>query len=184
MAHLPDLDWHPTTACGDRHGSAIELAVVHRWGVRYVDKPGEEKSYAGVVAYFTHPANRASAHYVYPGSAVPGEATQMVRAADYAWTQAAFNPVAIEVESADAIWLGHDDDGFKQLARIVAALCHYHGLPPVWSHRKGFCRHADLGAAGGGHTECPTTDLAVWRRFVRLVQAEHERGGFRPRWGR
>jgi N-acetylmuramoyl-L-alanine amidase-like protein len=184
VIHLPALIWHPTTACGQRHGSQIELVVVHRWGVRYVDQPGEEKSYAGVVAYFTHPANRASAHVVYPGSAVENEATQMVRWADYAWAEAAYNPVSVEVESADAIWLGHDEYGFKQLARMVAAMLHYHGLPPVWSHRRGFCRHADLGSAGGGHTECPTTDLALWRRFCGLVQAEYERGGFRERWGR
>jgi hypothetical protein len=184
MTRLPDLRWKPTTASGLRHGHPIELVVVHRWGVRYVDRPGEKKSYAGVVAYFMHPANRASAHVVYPGSAVPGEATQMVRWQDYAWAEAAYNPISVEVESADAIWLGHDEDGFKQLARIVAGMLHYNRLPPVWSHRRGFCRHADLGAAGGGHTECPTTDLDLWRRFVGRVQREHERGGFRKRWGR
>lgn len=188
--NLPDLTWKPTTACGLRHGATIDLVVVHRWGVRYVSEPGEEKSYAGVVSYFTNPANRASAHVVYPGSAVPGEATQMVRWADYAWTEAAYNPVSVEVESADAIWTKdangdlHDDAGFHQLARIVAGMCHYHAVPPVWSHRHGVCRHADLGAAGGGHLECPTTDLGLWRHFVHLVQAEYERGGFRARWGR
>jgi hypothetical protein len=184
MTHLPELKWHPTTACSSRHGAKVRLVVVHRWGVRYVDKPGEKKSYAGVVAYFSLSVNRASAHIVYPGSAVPGEATQMVRWADLAWTEAAYNPVAQDVESADAIWLGKDEAGFEQLARIVAGLCHYNGLPPVWSHVHGFCRHADLGAAGGGHLECPTTDLALWRRFVGAVQREYERGGFRARWGR
>lgn len=184
MTELPELRWKPTTASGLRHGHPIELVVVHRWGVRYVDKPGEKKSYAGVVAYFMHPANRASAHVVYPGGAVPGEATQMVRWADYAWSEAAFNPASVEVESADAIWLGKDEPGFEQLARIVAGMLHFHGLPPVWSDRRGFCRHADLGQAGGGHLECPTTDLKLWRKFVGLVQFEHERGGFRKRWGR
>jgi hypothetical protein len=108
----------------------------------------------------------------------------MVRWADYAWTEAAYNPACVEVESADAIWLGKDEPGFEQLARIVAGMLHFHGLPPVWSHRHGFCRHGDLGQAGGGHLECPTTDLALWRKFVGLVQHEHERGGFRKRWGR
>ena len=184
MAILPNLSWNPTTACGQRHGHPIELVVVHRWGVRYTTEPAEDKTYHGVIDYFTNRANQASAHVVYPGSAAPGEATQMVRWSDYAWAEAAYNPVAVEVESADAIWLGHDEDGFAQLARIVAAMLHYHDLPAVWSHRHGFCRHADLGAAGGGHLECPTTDLALWRRFVRLTQQEHERGGFRPVWGR
>lgn len=181
---LPNLRWHPTAASGPRHGHPVELVVVHRWGVRYVDAAGEAKDYAGVIAYFSNPANQASAHVVYPGSAVPGEATQMVAWSDYAWAEAAYNPVADDVESADAIWLGHDEEGLHVLARIVAARLHARGLPAVWSHRRGFCRHADLGQAGGGHLECPTTDLALWRRFVRLVQAEHERGHFRPSWGR
>lgn len=188
MAHLPDLTWKPTTACGLRHGAAIELVVVHRWGVRYVSEPAEAKTYEGVINYFLDRSNQASAHVVYPGSAVPGEATQMVRWADYAWAEAAYNPVSVEVESADAIWIEdatvRDTEGFAQLARIVAGMLHYHGLPAVWSHRRGFCRHADLGAAGGGHLECPTTDLTLWREFVHDVQAEHERGGFRATWGR
>ena len=188
MSALPDLTWKPTTACGLRHGSQIEIVVVHRWGVRYTTEPNEAKTYEGVIGYFMDRAHQASAHVVYPGSAVKDEATQMVRWVDYAWAEAAYNPVAVEVESADAIWIEdetvRDREGFAQLARIVAAMLHYHGLPPVWSHRHGFCRHADLGAAGGGHLECPTTDLALWRRFVHAVQVEHERGGFRERWGR
>lgn len=181
---LPALAWQPTAARGDRHGHPVDLVVVHRWGVRYTSEHDEASAYHGVIRYFQNPANQASAHVVYPGSAAPGEATQMVVWRDYAWTEAAYNPAAQDVESADAIWLGHDADGFAQLARIVAYLLHMEGLPPVWSHRRGFCRHADLGAAGGGHPACPTTDLTLWRRFVSAVQREAKRGGFRPTWGR
>lgn len=181
---LPELRWHPTAASGDRRGHPVNLVVVHRWGVRYVSEPAEKVDYEGVVRFFSDPANNASAHIVYPGSAVPGEATQMVAWGHYAWAEAAYNPDADDIESADAIWLGHDPDGLQVLARIVADRLKRRGLPPVWSHRRGFCRHADLGAAGGGHLECPTTDLALWRHFIRLVQSEHERGGFRPYWGR
>lgn len=184
MASLPVLRWHPTAASGNRNGHPVTLVVVHRWGVRYTTPEQEAKTYAGVIAYFLNPDHKASAHIVYPGSAVPGEATQMVSWAHYAWAEAAYNPSADEVESADAIWLGDDEDGLKQLARIVAYRLTRRGLPAVWSTRRGFCRHADLGAAGGGHTECPTTDMALWRRFVSRVQYEHERGGFRPTWGR
>lgn len=182
--HLPELHWRPTSACGLRHGHPVSLVVVHRWGVRYVSEPAEAHSYQGVITYFMDRAHQASAHVVYPGSAVPDEATQLVRWTDYAWAEAAYNPAAVEIESADAIWLGKDAHGFAQLARMVAYLLHHYQLPPVWSHRRGFCRHADLGAAGGGHLACPTTDLALWRHFARLVQAEHLRGGFRKVWGR
>lgn len=190
MPHLPDLQWHPTTAYSPRHGSKVELVVVHRWGVRYTDPDHEKRSYAGVIAYFRNPANRASAHIVFPGSAASGEAAQMVSWAHMAWAEAAYNAVSDEIESADACWTMEadgrvaDEAGLRVLARIVAFRLHKRGLPPVWSHRRGFCRHADLGAAGGGHTACPTTDLHLWRRFCRMVQDEHERGGFRASWGR
>lgn len=180
---LPELDWKPTQARGDRHGHPVDLVVVHRWGVRYTTEPAEAVTYQGVVNFFENPANQASAHVVFPGSAVPGKATQMVPWHDYAWAEAAYNPVADDVESADAIWVGNDEEGFAVLARIVAFRLQKRGLPAVWSSRRGFCRHADLGQAGGGHLECPTTDMALWRKFVRAVQAEHARGHFRHSWG-
>src|SRR5581483_3115732 len=117
-------------------------------------------------------ANQASAHVVFPGSAVPGEATQMVAWDDKAWAEAAYNPSSDDIESADAIWLGHDPHGMAVLARIVAFRLHARGLPATWSAERGFCRHADLGSAGGGHTQCPTTDLALWRAFCGLVERE------------
>lgn len=187
---LPELHWNPTTAYSPRHGSQVELVVVHRWGVRYTSEPAEAHSYVGVVDYFKNPANRASAHVVFPGSAVPEHATQMISWDHMAWAEEAYNPIADEIESADACWTRRADGvvedvtGLKVLARIVADRLLRRGLPPVWSHRRGFCRHADLGAAGGGHLECPTTDIALWRNFVVMVQREHERGGFRETWGR
>jgi hypothetical protein len=186
---LPELHWDPTAACSPRHGHQVELVVVHRWGVRFTTPAAEALSYKGVIAEFKNPANEASAHIVYPGSAVPGEATQMVHWSDLAWTEAAYNPVADDVESADHIWVldahgVYDEAGFAQLARIVADRLHVRGLPPVWSTRRGVCRHGDLGAAGGGHTMCPTTDMKRWKHFISLVVHEHQRGGFRPVWGR
>ena len=192
MVTLPELRWNPTAASGTRNGHPVELVVVHRWGVRYTSEPAEKITYEGVIRYFSDPATRASAHVVFPGSAVPGEATQMVAWHDMAWAEAAYNPVADDVESADACWMPDpskpgkvmDEAGLAVLARIVAYRLHKRGLPAVWSHTRGFCRHGDLGTAGGGHTACPTIDLALWRRFVRMVQHETERGHFRTSWGR
>lgn len=186
---LPELRWEATSACSPRYGHKVSLVVVHRWGVRFTTPAAEALSYQGVIAEFRDPANRASAHVVYPGSAVPGEATQMVHWSDLAWTEAAYNPVADDVESADHIWVKgpdglYDEAGFAQLARIVAFRCHARSIPPVWSTRHGVCRHADLGAAGGDHPQCPTTDLARWRKFIGLVEREYHRGGFRSVWGR
>jgi len=162
----------------------VSIIPVHRWGVRYTNATGEAASYRGVIEFFLDPANEASAHLVYPGSAVPGEQTQMVAWSQAAWTEAADNRRSVEIESADAIWLGQDALGLAQLARIVGYLLTRFRLPPVWSAERGFCRHADLGAAGGGHLECPTTDLHVWNAFVKMVQAQHARGGYRRVYGR
>ena len=181
---LPELAWNPTTACGPRHGARVRRVVVHRWGAKFSDEPAEARTFAGVQEYFKVRANGASSHVVYAGSIGAPNCVQMVRWADYAWTEAAYNPTSVEIESADLIWQGHDHAGALQLARIVAYLLHANGLPAVWSHDRGFCRHADLGAAGGGHSACPTTWIAQWRAFCSLVQREHARGGFRPAWGR
>src|SRR5690348_2761748 len=106
---LPTLRWVPTDAHGSRHSQRVTRVVVHRWGVTYTSQSAEAKSYQGVVKFFKNPANEASAHIVYPGTAVAGNrATQMVKWDDAAWTQASFNPTSDEIESADAIWLGHD----------------------------------------------------------------------------
>jgi hypothetical protein len=181
---LPELDWTPTAACGSRDGVKVARVVVHRWGVRFTSEAAEAASYHGVVRFFEDPKNEASAHIVFPGSAVPGHATQMVAWDQKAWAEAAYNPTSDDVESADAIWLGHDWQGFHVLSRIVAYRLHQRGLPAVWSAERGFCRHGDLGEQGGGHTACPTTDPHLWRLFAAAVQHEHARGGFRRTWGR
>lgn len=195
---LPDLHWSPSGGYGHRHGSQIRHIVAHRWGEKIpVSEIAEDNTYHGVVRFLQDPSHSASAHVVFPGSIEPGKAAQLVRWGDYAWTEAAYNATSCEVESADAIWVKdehgvYDEAGFEVLARIVAWLLATGGglhdprqkvLPPVWSHDRGFCRHADLGQAGGGHTQCPTTDLARWRRFCGRVQYHYHLGGFRLTWG-
>lgn len=182
---LPGIKWVPTQAKDARHGSRVQRVVLHTWGGRYTTEQAEAISYGGVIAEFENTNNKASAHFVYPGSARPNEITQMVRYSDFAWTEAAYNPTSVEIECADAIWQGHDPDGLKQLAHIVGFLLHRFKLPPVWSHDRGFCRHGDLGMAGGDHLLCPVTlPSGLWRGFIRDVQANYKRGGYRKTWGR
>lgn len=181
---LPKLDWVPTQACGSRGGEKVARVVLHRWGVAYTGSVAEANSYRGVIREFQNPANDASSHIVLPGSAVLGKATQMVPWSQKAWTQAAYNPSSVEIECADALWLGQDPHGLQVAARITAFLLYKYGLPARWSKEQGFCRHADLGSLGGGHTACPTTDLSVWRTFVRMVQFEANRGDFLAQWGK
>lgn len=181
---LPKLDWVPTKACGSRNGSNVTRVVLHRWGVAYTTRAAEARSYRGVIREFLNPRNGASAHIVFPGSAVPGRATQMVPWDTKAWTEAAYNPTSVEIESADAVWLGNDPHGLAVLARMTAFLLHKYGLPAVHSTERGFCRHGDLGAAGGGHTVCPVpVGAAIWDAFSALVKHEAQRGGFLRVWG-
>lgn len=177
---LPKLTWMPTPAHSSRGGVAIEDVFLHRWG---------GGTLPGVESEFKNPANQASSTFVYAGEVGPfrGQCVQMVKLADKAWTEAAFNAEGVSIECADAIWLGHDPIGFARVARITGWLCKHLGLPPVWvrdphTHAKGVCRHADGGQDGGGHTACPTTDIHLWEQFIYRVKAEVKADGYRKAW--
>src|SRR5206468_9676515 len=163
---LPEIKWVPTQNKDPRHGAKIRRIVLHTWGVHFTSEKAEAISYEGVIRQFKIRASQTSAHFVYPGSAVPNEITQMVDYAHYAWTEEAYNATSVEIECADAIWLGLDPKGFEQLAHIVGFLLHHFGLNPVWDIHHGFCRHGDLGIAGGNHPSCPTTSINRWKHFV------------------
>lgn len=185
---LPALEWRPTTACGSRAGAQIEDVFVHRWGIA----DWRHERIDGVLNEFLNPACQASAHFVYAGEVGPdaGRCVQMVQLADKAWTEAADNPKGVSIECGDGIWLGGDPRGFARTARIVAWLLRHEQLPAAWvrdphgTHEHGFSRHADGGAADGGHTVCPTADLELWGQFVGRVKAELAHGGFRDVWAR
>jgi len=166
--------------------SKVTGVCVHRWAVApQTTKVGALSTYHAVVNRMCESSAQVSAHIVYGGSLV-GEATQLVAWGRGAWACEAFNGCTDNIECADAIWTGQDPEGWKVAARIVAFRCHVRGIPPVWStnpkRTPGVCRHYDLGAAGGGHTD-PTEDDKLWKRFMAQVAAEHKRGGFRKVWG-
>lgn len=187
---LPPLHFEPTPNKSPRTHwtpSRVTGVCVHRWAVApQTTKKGAVDAYHGVIAHLCDKATQASAHVVYGGSLV-GEATQLVPWAQGAWACEAFNGCTDSIEFADAIWSGQDPAGWKVAARIVAFRCHVRKIPPVWTknpaHTPGIVRHYDLGAAGGGHTD-PTTDDALWVKFVHAVEDEYKRGGFRAVWGR
>lgn len=178
-------------------GRKPHLLVIHAWGNPPATTPAEARSrFLGNVAYMQRASVQVSAHVVYGGCLgnPKGEAAQLVPWNRKAWTQAALNSACLSIESADAIWhkTGHnqtaDDEGFAQLARIAGFICKRAGIPPTWSRSPstpGVTRHADLGALGNpsGHVD-PTLILPLWRRFLRAVEHEYERGDYIRRWGR
>lgn len=190
---LPDLPYltTPNESARNPAGRKPTLIVVHAWGNKPATTQAQARSlFAGNVNYMRTASSQVSAHVVYGGTLADprGAAVQLVEWQRKAWTEAAVNSAGISIESADAIWHGHDDGGLEQLARIVAYLCKRTNIPPRWAKTPagvGVARHLDLGALGNpNHHVCPTGDVLVWKRFMRLVLKEHKRGGFRKTWGR
>jgi N-acetylmuramoyl-L-alanine amidase len=173
---LPPLPWKDSPNQSLRvlpAGQKPHLIVAHR----------PVGSFASASATFMDPGSQVSAHALIGG---PGLAAQFVAWDRKAWACVSFNSVSYNVEVADAAWLGHDPATLEVAARVFAFLCTRTGIPDTWTrdplNTPGICRHYDLGAAGGGHTD-PTTSTGVWEHFIGLVQVQFKAGGFRPRWG-
>lgn len=173
---LPRLAWTPTlNRYAGRSGATVRLVVLH----------DTEGAYSGSVAWLRDPKSQASAHVVIreDGNA----ASQLVAWRDTAWACATYNPVSDNIEMAGVEANGYSSDLWHTAARAVAARLKARGLPCHWVREpllghSGFCRHYDLGVAGGNHND-PTTDEQIWLQFCAMVKHEFDRGGFRP-WGR
>lgn len=171
---LPPLVWKPSpNHYQGRGGAAVRKIVVHV----------TVGSYAGAVSWMENPRSQVASHICLREDGLA--ATQLVRYSDSAWTEAAANSFSVGLEMAGF----PDRESDAQLAvaaRIVAYLLHRFDLPdryaPEWGS-PGFCRHGDLGVAGGNHPSCPMTVDHFVHRFVPLVQREAARGAFLPKWG-
>lgn len=161
--HLPKLRYVPTKNYGSRKGTAVRLVVLHDC----------EGSYAGSIEWFRNPKSAVSAHYVLRDNGQ--EATQMVDLSNSAWHVRQFNSCSIGIEMAGFASKGFNAVEWDAAAAMVAYLLHRYHLPAEWSRDgsgSGFCRHYDLGEAGGGHSD-PTTDNVVWGGFIQRVQAAY-----------
>jgi N-acetylmuramoyl-L-alanine amidase/Putative peptidoglycan binding domain len=171
-ASLPPLKFVASPNVSTRAGARVDLVVVH----------DTEGAYAGAVAWFTQSRSQVSAHFVLREDG--GEATQMVDLAKSAWHVCAFNRRSVGLEIAGKESAGFSDAAWLAAARIVAYLLHHLQIPCRFAEAgvgPGFCRHYDLGQAGGGHDD-PTTDAAKWAWFCDLVKAEYARGDFPAIW--
>lgn len=170
---LPPLVERHSPNYSSRHGTKIDLLVWHETA----------GSYAGAVSWLCNPAAQASAHLVIREDG--REATQLVALDEKAWHACAFNPRSVGVEHANTTAKGYATDEQLQVsARVFGWLCLHLGVPPRWARggvEPGVTRHMDLGAAGCGHLQCGP-DLSGWLRFLDLLHAELERGGYREHW--
>lgn len=171
-AALPPLKFVASPNFSSRSGARVDLVVVH----------DTEGAYSGAIAWFAQKRSQVSAHYVLREDG--GEATQMVELADKAWHVCAFNRRSVGLEMAGRESAGFSDACWLATARIVAYLLHHLQIPCRFAAGgvgPGFCRHYDLGPAGGGHDD-PTTDAAKWAWFSGLVAAEYARGDLPEMW--
>lgn len=173
---LPELRWLPTKNTSSRGGVHANLLVLHETA----------GSYASALSWLRNPASEASATLLLREDGKL--CAQLVTLASKPWTQCAtFNPRAISLELANLTSKGyHDEHQLQVAARIFAWLCHSQKIPARYArggHGAGICRHLDLGAAGCGHLQCGP-GYSDWLRFVRMVEQELERGGFRRAWAR
>lgn len=106
----------------------------------------------GLVRFFDSPSSQASSHVA---NDAEGNDARMVPDEAKAWTQAAFNAVALSIEqigfASQTTWPA------AQLRNTASWIAHWSerwDIPLVRSTTLGICQHVDLGAAGGGHHDC------------------------------
>ena len=177
---LPPLKWRESPNVSVRR-LPVRMVVVHR----------PVGGYEGSIEALCNPAHAASAHVIVKEDG--SEATQLVAWQRKAWACVTFNSPSDNIETPDWIWTGPlTADALRVMhvcARIVAFRLYKRGFPAVWLrggaliHGRGFTRHIDLGALGGGHSD-PTQDVHRWQVFAGLVAHELARGGFPLQWGR
>lgn len=175
MTALPPLVYRPSQNRSSRQGERIDLLVWHETA----------GAYAGSVQWLRNPRANASAHLVVREDG--RQVTQLVPLALKAWHAAAYNSRSVGVEHANVTAKGYSTDAqLVESARIFGWLCLHLKIPPRWAragHGPGVCYHAELGAAGGGHSQCGP-DAAGWLRFLELLQENAAAGGYRSKWAR
>lgn len=175
---LPDLDWVRSPNFSNRLHGVPYLVVMHR----------PVGGFEGSLKTLTDPKAQVSAHVLTEGNGTGvDKATQLVPWDKKSWSCAAFNSQSYNIEADDDAWDGDDWSAFYEAAHIAAFICHMTGIPPMWSHdplhQAGVIRHLDLGRAGGGHSD-PTSNLTIWRNFIRQIEHDVLHTGWRQSWGR
>jgi hypothetical protein len=127
----------------------------------------------GTISTIMHPRNEVSYHRLYLKGGK--EAIQFVPFARKAWHAKTYNSLSDGLAvSGFARHFDLRDPSVKEFAKGVASRLISRGLRPQWTtdpRKGGFCRHGDI---QGDRTD-PTPDLAEWKLFVGMVQAEYAR---------
>jgi hypothetical protein len=157
MARWTDLaDWQGETVNQGGSMGKIRMLVVHI----------EQGTNAGSIAWCKNPASKVSAHFFNPKQ---GRLVQLVDTSRVAWGEVDFNGVAISVEhegnSGDSLTPSQIENDAQLLARAHQV----YGIPLVVLNDpsgSGVIGHGLLGAAGGGHFDCPGPPVLAQRSAI------------------
>lgn len=142
--------------CKSSRGGARPRVIVLHITVSH-NRPGLADIDA-ILEYFSHPSTQASSHIV---NDAEGHDARCVPDAEKAWTQAAYNPLALSIEQIEYSdkrtrqeWLDGNRRQLDNTAAWIAYWSRKYGIPITRSTSHGVCQHRDLGSAGGGHSDC------------------------------
>lgn len=111
----------------------------------------------GILDFFDRTATQASSHVVNDRE---GNDARCVPDEMKAWTCAAYNPQSLNIEQIEyevksrPRWLSESSAQLENTALWVAYWSRKYDIPLKHSTVKGVCQHRELGAAGGGHSDC------------------------------
>lgn len=159
-------------------GIKLELIVLH--STESSNVPNSATDLEGVAGWFANPSAQVSAHVI---TDADGHSARCVPDLLKAWHVAEFNSAALGIEqighAADLDWSKRDAQ-LDETARWIARWNQRHGIPirrgavsGASVQAAGVVTHAQLGAAGGGHTD-PGTHYPVdevIRRAARFAKA-------------
>jgi hypothetical protein len=187
---LPLLVHRRTPNQSTRHGALVDLLTWHesagsyKGGIDWLCTPTVYDRHGNVIS-----GPDASAHLFLREDGK--ECTQLVPLHMKAWHAGSFNPRSVGVEHANVTMKGYATDAqLRVSARIFGWLIVQsprlfgQQIPPRWARNgqgPGVCYHGELGAAGGGHTQCGP-DHSGWLRFLDLLHAEIKRRGYKKAW--
>jgi hypothetical protein len=148
--------WIPSPNYSSRGGAAVRLIVLHT--------AEGALTYQSLGSFFANPSSGVSSQVGIDDTA--NTVGEYVTRANKSWTQGNFNPVATSAElCAFAAWTPAEWDRHQGMlantAAWIAEEAAAFGIPLVkltpgqaQGSSRGVCQHVDLGAAGGGHTDC------------------------------
>ena len=167
--------WIPSPNYSSRGGAGVRLIIVHTAeGARTIESLGN---------FFASSSAQVSSHT--GADDKPNTVGEYVRRDNKAWTAAAFNPVAVQIELCGfASWTASDWDAHPNMlancAAWIAEEAAVYNIPIVRLNSsqaqgsgRGVCGHNELGSAGGGHWD-PGPNFP-WDRVIQMAQ-----GGTQP----